>query len=624
MPKDSKACKALDIILEEKYRPKKEQIRNNLVSGVEKITDVMEQIASEHGSALASSPIEKLKSIKSPVLEFEKHVLSKLTDPKLIDKQDITAFEKHMYDSRLKLISADRLFNTSSYESLRKMLASELYIATHKHLPAGRGHYCKDCPVVINKCVSDCKKTPPYEKFACLQLNNDRSYCCPKLDSKDLLPHPDWRKEESDDNLSTTLKHYYDDIIDKNRQELRGRLYGNGRTRLNLRNRWGLAVLRRWNSYTPAMQLSEGGGYFAFHTNEEGHIDCGIAIDPGYDFLKNFLAQKFLIDDIDAIIVTHDHPDHLDDFSAILNLKYEFMHDRPGSDSGKWRRQKITAILSEGAFLKLRPLIETSRASVIKDTKVLGPGNTYEYILESAEDKIKVAIKGKMAFHKDNSEPKCDSIGFVLTPQINGKYTELAAFPSDTKWDKRFFGKADTKNAEYAYPDCEVYCVHAGSLFPEKNNLVDYYVKEHTDRILHDKQHLYFPGTFWFCEHLDNRSHKALVVLSEFGEELKGGLRVDLALKLNSYIEVYGGNKTTFILPGDIGLTVDLESQHIRCSCCDLFYDPRDGFDFPIHGPDEAIFYVCQNCQQILTDDQRHRIFKEKQESFRLIRGRPN
>jgi len=99
---------------------------------------------------------------------------------------------------------------------------------------------------------------------------------------------------------------------------------------------------------------------------------------------------------------------------------------------------------------------------------------------------------------------------------------------------------------------------------------------------------------------------------------------VDLALKLNSYIEVYGGNKTTFILPGDIGLTVDLESQHIRCSCCDLFYDPRDGFDFPIHGPDEAIFYVCQNCQQILTDDQRHRIFKEKQESFRLIRGRPN
>jgi hypothetical protein len=80
-----------------------------------------------------------------------------------------------------------------------------------------------------------------------------------------------------------------------------------------------LFVLRRYNSFSPILNYGSayGGGYFLWTGTE------GIVIDPGFDFIKNFISAGLPIQLIDKIIVTHAHPDHLADLPSLLTLVYE-------------------------------------------------------------------------------------------------------------------------------------------------------------------------------------------------------------------------------------------------------------------------------------------------------------
>jgi hypothetical protein len=84
-----------------------------------------------------------------------------------------------------------------------------------------------------------------------------------------------------------------------------------------------LVVLRRWQSVNPKMPHPpgtkvRGGGYFLLWHGK------GIVIDPGFDFIQNFYDQGFSLEDIDAIVVTHSHPDHDDDLSTLTTLFKEW------------------------------------------------------------------------------------------------------------------------------------------------------------------------------------------------------------------------------------------------------------------------------------------------------------
>ena len=93
-----------------------------------------------------------------------------------------------------------------------------------------------------------------------------------------------------------------------------------------------LFVLRRYNSYTPILpsngkgrhEHSKGGGYF---------LNCngtGIVIDPGYDFVENFIKCKYQpktflkFNNIHAICITHAHNDHYGELDAIQNLIFQY------------------------------------------------------------------------------------------------------------------------------------------------------------------------------------------------------------------------------------------------------------------------------------------------------------
>jgi ribonuclease BN (tRNA processing enzyme) len=82
-----------------------------------------------------------------------------------------------------------------------------------------------------------------------------------------------------------------------------------------------LSILRGWSSAVTLLEGSErrwrGGGYFLKWRG------CGIVIDPGFDFLRNFHDAGYHGREIRAVLVSHNHPDHNSDLKDIDDLRYE-------------------------------------------------------------------------------------------------------------------------------------------------------------------------------------------------------------------------------------------------------------------------------------------------------------
>ncbi len=137
-----------------------------------------------------------------------------------------------------------------------------------------------------------------------------------------------------------------------------------------------LVVLRRWNSYTPSLptdhqkmgglsQYSIGGGYYLFLQSKEGSLNhgYGLVIDPGYNFIHNFGAAGFGLDDIDSILMTHAHNDHTNDFESILSLLYQRNDKYRGHKSSK----KVDLFLNVGSFKKFSNYLDLAKVKEEKD-----------------------------------------------------------------------------------------------------------------------------------------------------------------------------------------------------------------------------------------------------------------
>lgn len=82
-----------------------------------------------------------------------------------------------------------------------------------------------------------------------------------------------------------------------------------------------LSILRGWSSAVTLLEGSErrwrGGGYFL---KWRGY---GVAIDPGFDFLRNFHDAGYHGREISAVVVSHNHPDHNSELKDVDDLRYE-------------------------------------------------------------------------------------------------------------------------------------------------------------------------------------------------------------------------------------------------------------------------------------------------------------
>lgn len=123
-----------------------------------------------------------------------------------------------------------------------------------------------------------------------------------------------------------------------------------------------LVVLRRWQSYNPIIPHSgkrrlRGGGYFLLWQGR------GIVIDPGYDFIQNFYDEGFSLEDIDAVIVTHSHPDHDNDFANLITLIKEWneFHEKTGNRD---LVKKLDIFLNETVHWKFSSWLQASDVKI--------------------------------------------------------------------------------------------------------------------------------------------------------------------------------------------------------------------------------------------------------------------
>ena len=215
-----------------------------------------------------------------------------------------------------------------------------------------------------------------------------------------------------------------------------------------------------------------------------------------------------------------------------------------------------------------------------------------------------------------------ESFGLIISIKKNGELLRSIGYTSDAHWTESF---------SEVFSECNTVCAHLGSIidvlggkdfcslcknFKKETNSnfcvklesckQDKFANRETnlEKLLdqvHEQKHLYLSGLTMFFENLLDAEKMELAIISEFGEELKNGLRIDLYKKFSQWFQER--NKNAACLPGDIGLEIDALSNNVLCTCCQQF-KPSHKITPIAFGKDEAIFFVCDECQSILSSYQ--------------------
>lgn len=299
-------------------------------------------------------------------------------------------------------------------------------------------------------------------------------------------------------------------------------------------------ILRSWSSFTPNLPqivdpraqdsafTSRGGGYLL---RWHGY---GIAIDPGTGFIRNLYDCGYKIDDIDIVIITHNHFDHSYDLPGILDLDFRSKN-----------KKIINFIFAPNVLTVQKELIFSSG----KNKKIYELKTGGEILIKEDNGAGgSLVIHALPAHHQDLGDEENSSIGLDFKIIDNrGDLSKRIVISSDTHWCEKI--KEKYKELE----DVDILVTHLSTINFE--NLIN-------DQIPYYSKHLGLRGVYDMVETVAPN----VAVISEWGEELVGYRSV-----IASAIErAYKKNEDCWdekfrCLPGDRGLVFDLsEVEHSR------------------------------------------------------------
>jgi len=335
-------------------------------------------------------------------------------------------------------------------------------------------------------------------------------------------------------------------------------------------------VLRRWNSYTPIIadnfRSSKGGGYFIRIDN------CGIVIDPGFNFIDNFKTAGYKFHEIDHVLITHAHNDHTTDLESILTLLYKYNEEVLGGSDSSNRNSIIQKMIDEQKpttdeemkriekqakeeFLKsprrkrLRLYMSVSTYKKYLAILNLNSDADYDVIIIKADDELPLTYPnpGKK-FEKAIVHPKITAIGAKHFDTISDKDSLgfvvdckdfVLVYTGDTGFDMRIKEQYDKIYEKYKNRNI-ILLAHLGG-FKEYERSYDTTKDIEGNK---DKFYKYHLGRFGLAKVVEILKPK-ICIISEFGEEFRD-TRIELT---NIYQEVY--QDTTYFIPADIGLHIN-------------------------------------------------------------------
>ncbi len=324
-----------------------------------------------------------------------------------------------------------------------------------------------------------------------------------------------------------------------------------------------LLCLRRWNSFTPFLASypgsSQGGGYFLAWCNK------GIVIDPGINFIQNFLSSGFSICDIDSVILTHSHVDHTADLEAILTLMHEL---NKYNETNNRETHKVDFFLNVGSANKFMQLFSVSYDSV-GNIVVLKQDDNYQVSPE-------VSLATYASFHTDLYANRAKCLGLILNCKSEKKKISFG-LTSDTGYSP------DLANYYTALEDGLI-VLHIGSILEKELSIVKPREKFY-------EEHLGLRGIYNLIYDIKPK----LAIISEIGEELK-----DTILPIVKDLgDIFPNTK---VLPADIGLRIDLSSYgspfKVECFKCKTYKNISEIMFSP---PNESsgssgIQFTCKTC----------------------------
>lgn len=429
----------------------------------------------------------------------------------------------------------------------------------------------------------------------------------------------------------------------------------------------GMLVLKRWSSSSPRVPRPttfqmRGGGYMVFWNNR------GIAIDPGFDFITNLYAEGYSISDIDAIIVTHDHIDHTDDFDAILALNYQLNRYNESTYLKPKAPINLSLFLNTGFMEKYTPYlslntkekpgVHTSGDGYIDHIYTLAPHSTIDMTDTPFQFKIEVIP----ARHREITLDKY-AVGFKLHLYDKNENEKLTlGFTSDTAYYEALGNK---------FKDCDIVIPHVGFVtFRELGQLlelqIDKIIKAASHNYFSDieeelrffsalgfrdvknwddlsakwgaggeaqhrgflRQHLGYSGVKKIWEKMcESEVENQLMVISELHEEM-GSFRNKLASAFNH--KARNLKNAPMCFTGDTGMHLLFEQgaalkphPQIKCISCakdndlapeEIFHHPENVREVCIKGEKEGIFYFCKEHAPDPDTE-----FREKIERFNLF-----
>lgn len=321
-----------------------------------------------------------------------------------------------------------------------------------------------------------------------------------------------------------------------------------------------LICLKGFSSTTPAIYSAAFEGSYTgggLYLNVDGF---GIAIDPGIGFVDSMHKQGIFIEDINAVIVTHNHLDHNAEVGTISALQYDI--NRYYDSQVKFYKNLFPEIKSKEHTINwwLDEGTQENNKGTIPKSMLLSQCSSW---IELNEKISLIAIETK---HMRDAK----SYGIKCKIKLENEEI-IVGYTSDTKYFSEL---------EDFMKECKIIVFH----------ISDIYEKD-VRGIKQKNTHLGYDGSIHLLAGENQTFH--LAIASEFCCN-NGDYRVKVTRKLSEHVRK---KRAAYVVPGEVGLKVDIRSGGIYCSRCKRIMKTSEILIVCPEREFGEIQYVCEKCR---------------------------